>query len=162
MARRLGRGAPWNACRSAGIRHHQPGATRRTGRARGIACTRVPVYHWALPEDLEPLRSAVRSMSAGTIDVIVFLTAVQVVHLVQVAEQMSAKDDVLKEMRKTVVLSIGPAQRKNWRGSGSGRTTSPRIRRWASSFTKPPRARVTCSKQSAAAFRRARELTAKA
>jgi uroporphyrinogen-III synthase len=76
---------------------------------RGVACTRVPVYHWALPEDLEPLRSAVRSIVAGTIDVIVFLTAVQVVHLVQVAEQMSAKDDLLKEMRKTVVLSIGPS-----------------------------------------------------
>jgi uroporphyrinogen-III synthase len=76
---------------------------------RGVACTRVPVYHWALPEDLEPLRSAVRSIVAGTIDVIVFLTAVQVVHLVLVAEQMSAKDDLLKEMRKTVVLSIGPS-----------------------------------------------------
>jgi uroporphyrinogen-III synthase len=76
---------------------------------RGVACTRVPVYHWALPEDLEPLRSAVRSIVAGTIDVIVFLTAVQVVHLVMVAEQMSAKDDLLKEMRKTVVLSIGPS-----------------------------------------------------
>ena len=76
---------------------------------RGVACTRVPVYHWALPEDLEPLRSAVRSIVGGTIGVIVFLTAVQVVHLVQVAEQMSAKDDLLKEMRKTVVLSIGPS-----------------------------------------------------
>jgi uroporphyrinogen-III synthase len=76
---------------------------------RGVACTRVPVYHWALPEDLEPLRGAVRSIVGGTIDVIVFLTAVQVVHLVLVAEQMSAKDDLLKEMRKTVVLSIGPS-----------------------------------------------------
>jgi uroporphyrinogen-III synthase len=76
---------------------------------RGVASTRVPVYHWALPEDLEPLRSAVRSIVAGAVDVIVFLTAVQVVHLVQVAEQMGGKDDLLKEMRKTVVLSIGPS-----------------------------------------------------
>jgi uroporphyrinogen-III synthase len=76
---------------------------------RGVASTRVPVYQWAMPEDLEPLRSAVRSIVAGKVDVVVFLTAVQVVHLVQVAEQMGAKHDLLKEMQKTVVLSIGPS-----------------------------------------------------
>lgn len=75
---------------------------------RGVECTPVPVYHWALPENLEPLRNAVYSMIAGEIDVIVFLTAVQVAHLVQIAEQIGAKDDLLKAMRSTVVLSIGP------------------------------------------------------
>jgi uroporphyrinogen-III synthase len=76
---------------------------------RGVACTRVPVYHWALPLDLEPLRNAVRSIVAGAVDVLVFLTAIQVVHLVQVAEQMGAKDGMLKAIGKTVVLSIGPS-----------------------------------------------------
>src|SRR5579875_2758613 len=33
--------------------------------ALGIVWTRVPVYQWALPEDLEPLRSAVRSIAEG-------------------------------------------------------------------------------------------------
>lgn len=76
---------------------------------RGVACTRVPVYHWALPLDLEPLRNAVRSIVAGGVDVLVLLTAVQVVHLVQVAEQMGDKDGLLKAIRKTVILSIGPS-----------------------------------------------------
>jgi uroporphyrinogen-III synthase len=76
---------------------------------RGVACTRVPVYQWALPLDLELLRDAIRSIVAGEVDVLVLLTAVQVVHLVQVAEQMGAKDGLLKAMRKTVVLSIGPS-----------------------------------------------------
>jgi uroporphyrinogen-III synthase len=76
---------------------------------RGVASTRVPVYHWALPEDLESLRSAVRSIVAGGVDVIVFLTAVQVVHLVEVAEQMGEKTGLLREMQKSVVLSIGPS-----------------------------------------------------
>jgi uroporphyrinogen-III synthase len=76
---------------------------------RGVLCTPVPVYHWALPEDLEPLRNAVRSIIAGEIDVIVFLTAVQVIHLVQIADQMQRKDDLLQAMRRTVVLSIGPS-----------------------------------------------------
>jgi uroporphyrinogen-III synthase len=76
---------------------------------RGVACTRVPVYQWALPLDLELLRDAIRSIVAGEVDVLVLLTAVQVVHLVQVAEQMGAKDGLLKAMRKTIVLSIGPS-----------------------------------------------------
>lgn len=76
---------------------------------RGVHCTPVPVYHWALPEDLEPLRDAVRSIVASEIDVIVFLTAIQVTHLVQIADQMNTKDDLLKAMGKTVVLSIGPS-----------------------------------------------------
>ena len=75
----------------------------------GVWCTPVPVYHWALPEDLEPLRSAVRSIIAGEIDIIVLLTAVQVIHLVQIAEQMGLKDDLLTAMRRTVILSIGPS-----------------------------------------------------
>lgn len=76
---------------------------------RGVVCTRVPVYHWALPEDLEPLRGAIRSIVAGAVDVLVFLTAVQVIHLIQVAEQMGMKDDLLGAIRKTIVLSIGPS-----------------------------------------------------
>src|ERR1700759_2667347 len=76
---------------------------------RGAACTRVPVYHWALPEDLDPLRNAVRATVSGAVDVLVFLTAVQVIHLTQVAEQMGMKDDLLGAMRKIVVLSIGPS-----------------------------------------------------
>jgi uroporphyrinogen-III synthase len=76
---------------------------------RGVVATRVPVYHWALPEDLEPLRSAVRLIVEGSIDVIVFLTAVQVVHLAEVAEQMGEKTDLLREMQNSIVLSIGPS-----------------------------------------------------
>jgi uroporphyrinogen-III synthase len=76
---------------------------------RGVACTAVPVYHWALPEDLEPLRTAVRAIVCGSVDVIVFLTAVQVIHLVQVAEQTGHKNELLKGMQNAVILSIGPS-----------------------------------------------------
>ena len=76
---------------------------------RGVQCTPVPVYHWALPEDLEPLRNAVRAIVAGEIDVIVFLTAVQVMHLLQIADQIGMKHDLLKGLLRTVILSIGPS-----------------------------------------------------
>jgi uroporphyrinogen-III synthase len=74
-----------------------------------VQWTRVPVYQWALPDDLEPLRNAVRTIADGKIDVIVFLTAVQVVHLFRVAEMMDATSAVLAGLRQTVVLSIGPS-----------------------------------------------------
>lgn len=75
----------------------------------GVECTRVPVYQWALPDDLEPLRSAVRSVVSGQIDAVVFLTGVQAAHLLQVAEAMNLTAPLLAAMRKVLVLSIGPS-----------------------------------------------------
>jgi uroporphyrinogen-III synthase len=75
----------------------------------GVQWTRVPVYRWALPDDLEPLRDSIRAIAAGELDVIVFLTAVQVTHLFQVAEEMGSVDALRKGMQNTVVLSIGPS-----------------------------------------------------
>ncbi|MBT9330090.1 uroporphyrinogen-III synthase [Paracidobacterium acidisoli] len=74
-----------------------------------VQYTRVPVYQWALPDDLEPLRNSIRSIIAGQLDVIIFLTAIQVSHLFRVAEQMNAADALREGMRRTVVLSIGPS-----------------------------------------------------
>jgi uroporphyrinogen-III synthase len=48
----------------------------------------VPIYQWALPEDLEPLRQACRSLADGGVDVVLLTTATQVNHLLQVAGQM--------------------------------------------------------------------------
>ncbi len=74
-----------------------------------VQWTQVPVYQWALPDDLEPLRKSVRSIAAGEVDVIVFLTAIQVTHLFRIAEQMEATDALRAGLRQTVVLSIGPS-----------------------------------------------------
>jgi uroporphyrinogen-III synthase len=76
---------------------------------RKVRWTRVPVYHWALPDDLEPLKNAVRSIGATEIDVILFLTAMQVAHLFQVAEGMGASEQLRHGMRSTLLLSIGPS-----------------------------------------------------
>jgi uroporphyrinogen-III synthase len=70
--------------------------------------TRVPVYQWALPEDLQPLRECVLGIASGGVDVVLFMTAVQVIHLFQVAEQMSCQDDLRAGLMAMVVVSIGP------------------------------------------------------
>jgi uroporphyrinogen-III synthase len=70
--------------------------------------TKVPVYQWALPEDLGPLREAVHSVASGRVDVVLFMTAVQVIHLFQVAEEMGLRNELSAGLRALVVVSIGP------------------------------------------------------
>jgi uroporphyrinogen-III synthase len=69
---------------------------------------KVPVYQWTLPEDLQPLKECILGLINGSIDVVLFMTAVQVIHLFQVAEQMGVVDQLHEALQATVVLSIGP------------------------------------------------------
>ena len=75
---------------------------------RGADVLRVPVYRWALPEDLGPLRHALDSIIAGTARVALFTNATQVYHLVQVAAENGSKDKLLKALQCCVVCSVGP------------------------------------------------------
>jgi uroporphyrinogen-III synthase len=77
-------------------------------RARGAEVTRVRVYRWDLPEDVEPLREAARRLSAGTFDIVLFTTAIQIAHLARVAREGGMEDAVLENLRKCKVCSIGP------------------------------------------------------
>jgi len=70
--------------------------------------TKVPVYQWALPEDLQPLRECVLGITAGFVDVVLFMTAVQVIHLFQVAEQIGVVEQLRAGLAAMVVISIGP------------------------------------------------------
>lgn len=68
----------------------------------------VHVYDWALPEDIAPLKNAIQGLVEGSVDVVLFTAAIQVHHLLQVAEEMSAKGPLVSALRKTIVASIGP------------------------------------------------------
>jgi uroporphyrinogen-III synthase len=70
--------------------------------------SKFPVYQWALPDDLQPLRECVLGILNGMVDVVLFMTAVQVIHLFQVAEQMQLAPQLLQALQSIVVLSIGP------------------------------------------------------
>jgi uroporphyrinogen decarboxylase len=77
--------------------------------SRGALVTRVPVYRWALPEDTGPLRSALRAIAEGQVEAVLFTSAQQVVHVLQVAEEEGIGDQVRDAMAGPVVLgSIGP------------------------------------------------------
>jgi uroporphyrinogen-III synthase len=86
--------------------------------ARGARVTRVPVYQWALPDDLAPLEAAVRAIVHGQIDVALFTTATQVVHLLKVADSMGMRDEVRHGLKKCLVASIGPTTSEEMREQG--------------------------------------------
>lgn len=71
--------------------------------------TTVPVYRWALPEDLQPLREAVLALTRGEIELVLFLNAVQAAHLFQVAAQMGCEEMLRRGLQSTVIGSVGPS-----------------------------------------------------
>ncbi len=75
---------------------------------RGARVTRVPVYQWALPNDLAPLRAAIQSLAEGKLDVVLFTTSVQAVHLFQVAAEMNLEKEMRAGLERAMVASIGP------------------------------------------------------
>jgi uroporphyrinogen-III synthase len=75
---------------------------------RGAEVLAVHVYDWALPEDTAPLRNAIEALIAAKVDVVLFTAAIQVHHLLQVAEEMNCKDALVSALRKIRVASIGP------------------------------------------------------
>ncbi len=75
---------------------------------RGATVLNVPVYRWALPEDLDPLRHGVRTMASGGSDVAVFTSAQQCAHVFEIARQLGLEPQVLQASETTVVASIGP------------------------------------------------------
>jgi uroporphyrinogen-III synthase len=77
-------------------------------RARGAEATTVPVYHWDLPEDVGPLREAVKRIVAGEFDVVMFTTSVQITHLLRIAAELNCEDVVRQAFARMVVASVGP------------------------------------------------------
>jgi uroporphyrinogen-III synthase len=76
------------------------------------------VYQWDLPEDLGPLRSAVRAVIEGKIDVALFTTGVQVSHFFEVAEQDGQKDKLKAGLDRVMKASIGPTTSEVLRSYG--------------------------------------------
>ena len=77
-------------------------------RDRRAHVTPVPVYQWELPEDTGPLRQAIRDITEGRADVVLFTTSVQVPHLFAIAAEMQLEDLLRQALVHVMVASIGP------------------------------------------------------
>jgi uroporphyrinogen-III synthase len=75
---------------------------------RGAKTITVHVYDWALPDDLAPMHDAIAALQHGRVEVVLFTAAVQVHHLIQVAEQTNAREAVVAALNQSRVASIGP------------------------------------------------------
>jgi uroporphyrinogen-III synthase len=85
---------------------------------RSGSVTRLPLYEWALPEDVKPLRECVLGIAQKYVDIVLFTTAVQVIHLFQVAQEMGCVDAMLAGLRSLLILSIGPSTSEELRRHG--------------------------------------------
>jgi uroporphyrinogen-III synthase len=86
---------------------------------RGAEVFQVPIYRWALPEDLGPLRQALDEIIAGKVAVLLITNAAQVDHVMQVLEKDGKVEHFRAALKKMVVASIGPTaserlRRHNW------------------------------------------------
>jgi uroporphyrinogen-III synthase len=75
---------------------------------RGAEVFPVPIYKWALPEDLGPIRHALDEIMAGRVHVMLITNAAQVDHVMQVLEQDGKVELFRAALTKLVVASIGP------------------------------------------------------
>jgi uroporphyrinogen-III synthase len=75
---------------------------------RGAKLLIVPVYRWALPDDLEPLKAAILDIVSDKMHVAVFTTAVQVEHVFKVAGEMGVEENLRTALKKIVIASVGP------------------------------------------------------
>lgn len=85
---------------------------------RGAQISQVPVYEWALPEDLQPLRDAVATIARGQADVALFTTSIQIIHLLKIAAEMNQQNEVIQGFAKILVGSIGPMTSEELRSHG--------------------------------------------
>ena len=76
--------------------------------ARGASVSAVPVYQWALPEDIGPLQCAIQEIVDGKIDVLLITSANQVHNLMEVAAQSRLEEAVRRGLQHTLVVSVGP------------------------------------------------------
>jgi uroporphyrinogen decarboxylase len=86
---------------------------------RGATVTRVPVYRWALPDDIGPLRQAIEEIAQGRVGAVLFTSAQQVEHLLQVAAEEGRAAALRAALEKSVVVgSIGPTTSETLRDHG--------------------------------------------
>ena len=75
---------------------------------RGANVKTITVYKWALPDDLKPLKDAIKSISDGGEDLVLFTSSQQVVNLFHVASEQGLKNSLYNAFSNILVGSIGP------------------------------------------------------
>jgi uroporphyrinogen-III synthase len=75
---------------------------------RDAAVTAIPIYRWALPEDITPLRQGIQKIINCAADVVLFTNGAQVDHMLKVAAQDGLAGTLRSALAKLVIGSVGP------------------------------------------------------
>lgn len=75
---------------------------------RGADLLPVPIYRWALPDDLEPLQQGLQVIIDGEADVALFTSRTQADHVMKLAARERLENALRKGFARTLVASIGP------------------------------------------------------
>jgi uroporphyrinogen-III synthase len=86
--------------------------------ARGASVTAVPVYQWALPEDLGPLQRALDMIVKLKVDVLLVTSATQISNMMQVAAGQGLEETLRAGLRRVVIASVGPISSEALRAAG--------------------------------------------
>ena len=114
-----GPGQPLAECRIAVQEYGQPSSELYAELQKlGAEVLPVPVYRWALPDDVSPIEEAIEATIRGEFDVVLFTTAQHMVHVLQVAEAIGRKNEWLSAVRQCVIASIGPTASERIREYG--------------------------------------------
>jgi uroporphyrinogen decarboxylase len=76
--------------------------------ARGARVVSLKVYRWELPESTGPLEDNILAIAHDDVDVLLFTSAQQVVHMLDVAERLGLGDSLREGIARAVMASIGP------------------------------------------------------
>ena len=76
-------------------------------RERGAEVQPVPVYRWALPDDLTPLKDLLQQVMDGLVPVLLITNAVQVEHIIKVLGEDEKINHFRKALHRMMVASIG-------------------------------------------------------
>jgi uroporphyrinogen-III synthase len=93
---------------------------------RGAEVRSVHVYSWALPEDTAQLKAAILKIVRVQAHVAIFTAAVQIEHVLSVAQEIGMGPAVRRALRSDVVVaSVGPVTREALERHGIATDISP-------------------------------------
>ncbi|MGH7885612.1 MAG: uroporphyrinogen decarboxylase [Thermodesulfobacteriota bacterium] len=74
----------------------------------GAIVNTIRIYKWGLPEDLNPLKDAIKSISEGREDCLIFTSSQQVINLLDIAAEQELERPLRDGIGRAIVGSIGP------------------------------------------------------
>jgi uroporphyrinogen-III synthase len=78
----------------------------------------VPVYRWALPENIQPLTHVIDLILKNEIQMVLITSAQQMNNVLEVAQGLGLEKQLLEAFSRTVIGSIGPIASETLRAKG--------------------------------------------